>query len=90
MCVRVAASLTGEMTVQSFAYHAHGTADSDKSCCIRGVCAMTKTLYQQFMLDDLSITCTTGMSFLFVCFFITLHVQQLPNTWTAAEIVEEL
>ena len=27
------ASLTGEMAARSFAYHAHGTADSDKSCC---------------------------------------------------------
>ena len=35
----VVASLTGEMATQSFAYHAHGTADSDKS---QGLCAMTK------------------------------------------------
>ena len=40
VCVAVEASLTGEMAAQSFAYHAHGTADSDKSCCY--TCAMTK------------------------------------------------
>ena len=28
-----AASFTGGMATQSFTYHAHGTADSDKSCC---------------------------------------------------------
>ena len=33
VCVAIVASLTGEMVAQSFAYHAHGTADSDKSCC---------------------------------------------------------
>ena len=35
--VRVAsgvASLTGEMAVRSFAYHAHGTADSDNPAVI--------------------------------------------------------
>ena len=30
---RIVVSLTGEMAAQSFVYHAHGTADSDKSCC---------------------------------------------------------
>ena len=39
VCVAVVASLTGEMAARSFAYHAHGTADSDKS---HGLCAMTK------------------------------------------------
>ena len=39
VCVALVASLTGEMTAQSFAYHAHGRADSDKS---QGLCAMTK------------------------------------------------
>ena len=29
----IVASLTGEMAARSSAYHAHGTADSDKSCC---------------------------------------------------------
>ena len=33
VCVAVVASFTGEMAAQSFGYHAHGTADSDKSCC---------------------------------------------------------
>ena len=33
VCVAVVASLTGEMAAQSFAYHGHGTTDSDKSCC---------------------------------------------------------
>ena len=33
VCVVVVASLTGEMAARSFAYCAHGTADSDKSCC---------------------------------------------------------
>ena len=39
VCVALVASLTREMAVQSFAYHAHGTADSDKS---QGLCAITK------------------------------------------------
>ena len=33
MCVALVASLTEEMAARSFAYHAHGTADSDKFCC---------------------------------------------------------
>ena len=34
VCVRSGvASLTGEMAARSFTYHAHRTADSDKSCC---------------------------------------------------------
>ena len=33
VCVAVVASLTEEVAAQSFAYDAHGTADSDKSCC---------------------------------------------------------
>ena len=33
VCVAVVASFTGEMAARSFGYHAHGTADSDKSCC---------------------------------------------------------
>ena len=37
MC-SIVASLTGEMAARSFAYHAHGTADSDKSQCL---CATT-------------------------------------------------
>ena len=42
MCVAVVASLTREMAVRSFAYHAHGTADIDKnSAVIYGLCAMT-------------------------------------------------
>ena len=42
MCVVVVAALTGEMAAQSFAYHAHGKADSDKNpAVIRGLCAMT-------------------------------------------------
>ena len=32
VCVAIVASLTGEMAALSFAYHAHGTAPSDKSC----------------------------------------------------------
>ena len=33
VCVALVASLTEEMTAQSIAYHAHGTADGDKFCC---------------------------------------------------------
>ena len=33
VCVAVVSSLAGNMAAQSFAYHAHGTADNDKSCC---------------------------------------------------------
>ena len=48
VCVALVASLTREMTAQSFVYHAHGRADSDKS---QGLCAMhDKTLNQQCML----------------------------------------
>ena len=32
VCIAVVASLTDEMAAQSFAYHAHGTADSDIVC----------------------------------------------------------
>jgi len=32
MCVALVASLTQEIAAWSFAYHAHGTADSDKFC----------------------------------------------------------
>ena len=38
VCVAVVASLTGEMAAQSFAYHVHVTADSNKSCCLCMVC----------------------------------------------------
>ena len=47
MCVAVVASLTGEMAGaagQSFAYHAHGTAGNDKSCCYRWFVCHDKTL----------------------------------------------
>ena len=33
VCVAVVVSLTGEMAAQSYAYHAHETANSDKSYC---------------------------------------------------------
>jgi len=33
LCVALVASLTEEMAARSFAYHAHGTADSNKFCC---------------------------------------------------------
>ena len=33
VCVTLVASLTGEMSAQSFIYRAHGTADGDKFCC---------------------------------------------------------
>ena len=39
VCVAAVASLTGETAAQSFAYHGHGTADSDKSAVIHGLCA---------------------------------------------------
>ena len=47
MCVAVVASLMGETAGQSFAYHAHGTADSDKSCCYPWFVCHDKTLDQQ-------------------------------------------
>ena len=34
----------------TFAYHAHGTADSDKSCCYPWFVCHDKTLDQQCML----------------------------------------
>ena len=43
----VVASFTREMAAQSFAYHAHRTADSDKPAVIRGLCAMTKHYINQ-------------------------------------------
>ena len=33
VCVGLVASSTEEMATRSSAYHAHGTADSDKYCC---------------------------------------------------------
>ena len=39
LCSAVVAPLTGETAAQNLAYHAHGTADSDKS---HGLCAMTE------------------------------------------------
>ena len=33
MRIALVASLTEEMAARSIAYHAHGTADSDKFCC---------------------------------------------------------
>ena len=50
MGVAVVASLTGEMAARSFAHHAHGTTDRDKSDVIHGLGAMTKRLNQQYML----------------------------------------
>ena len=51
VCVATVASLTGEIAAQSFAYHDHGTADSDKSCCYPWfVCPNDATLNQQCML----------------------------------------
>ena len=38
------------MAARSFAYHAHGTADSDKSCCYPWFVCHDKTLDQQCML----------------------------------------
>ena len=38
------------MATRSFAYHAHGTADSDKSCCYAWFVCHDKTLEQQCML----------------------------------------
>ena len=49
-CVAVVASLTGEMAARIFAYHAHGTADSDKSCCYPWFVCHDKILNQQCML----------------------------------------
>ena len=33
VCIASVASLTEEMAARNIAYHAHGTADSDKFCC---------------------------------------------------------
>ena len=49
VCVAAVASLTGETAAQSFAYHGHGTADSDKSAVIHGLCA-SNTFNPQCML----------------------------------------
>ena len=46
----VVASMTGEMAARSFTYHAHGTADSNKSCCYSLFVCHDKTLDQQCML----------------------------------------
>ena len=46
-CVAIVTSLTGEMAVQRFGYHTHGTADSDKSCCYAWFVCHDKTLNQQ-------------------------------------------
>ena len=52
VCIAAVASLTGEMAAQSFAYHVHGTADSDKSCCYPWFVGHDKTLNQQCMLTQ--------------------------------------
>ena len=49
MC-SVVASLTGQMAAQSSAYHAHETADSDKSYCYPWFVCHDKILNQQCML----------------------------------------
>ena len=41
VCIAIVASLTGEMSAQSFAYSAHGTAVKNPAV-IYGLCAMTK------------------------------------------------
>ena len=46
----VVVSLAGKMNAQSFAYHAHGTAGSDKPCCYPWFMCHNKTLDQQCML----------------------------------------
>jgi len=51
VCVAVVDFLSGEMAARSFAYHVHGTADSDKSCCYPWfVLCHDQTLNQQCML----------------------------------------
>ena len=52
MCVAVVASFTGEMAAQRFAYDAHRTADSDKSCCYPWFVCHDNTLNQQCMLTQ--------------------------------------
>ena len=47
VCVAVVASLTVEMAAQSFAYHGHGIADSDKSCCYPWFVCHDNTLNHQ-------------------------------------------
>ena len=47
VCVAVVVSLTGEMAAQSYAYHAHETANSDKSCCYSWFVCHDKTSKQQ-------------------------------------------
>ena len=46
MCVALVVSLTKEMTAQSIAYHAIGTAEPGvtNSTVIHGLCAMTKQI----------------------------------------------
>ena len=43
-CVAVVAYLIGEMAAWHFAYHVHGPADSDKSCCYPWFVCHDKTL----------------------------------------------
>ena len=54
VCVAVVVSLTGEMGVRSFAYHAHETANGGKSSCYHDVCH-DKTLNQQCIAHSESI-----------------------------------
>ena len=46
LCVAVVAYLTGEMAAQSFAYHAHGTTEGDKSYWYPWLVCHDKTLSQ--------------------------------------------
>ena len=45
MGVVAVVSSTEEMAAQSFAYHVHGTADSDKSCCYPWFVCHDKTIH---------------------------------------------
>ena len=44
VCVAIVALLIGEMAAQTFAYHAHGTADSDKILLLPMVCVPCRNI----------------------------------------------
>ena len=77
MYVALVALLTEEMTAQSIAYHAHGTADGDKFCCYPWlVCHDIKSAMHCLlrlaptMINHLTSKTTSNMSLL-LCFTIT-------------------
>ena len=84
VCVPLVASLTEEMTAQSIAYHAHGTADSDKSCCYPWlVCHDIKSaMHCSLRLAPTMINHLTSLNvWCFLCVIILLLFTSFPQIY---------